>query len=307
VLTVVVAHADAPLAPHDLWSAWGSDPLVLGGLLVLAALHRRGRTAATPPWRARCFTAGLLAVGVALLTPLDALSSALASAHMVQHLLLVLVAAPLLALSAPGGVLLRGSPDVVRGSLVGWRRRLRLTGTAAHALRHPGAVWPLHVGALWAWHAAVLYGAALEHPVVHGLEHGVFLATGLLFWRIVVGARPARVSPGLGVLLLFGVTLQSALLALLLTFAGTPWYEAYATTTQAWGLEHLADQRLAGAIMWVPAGFVYLGAALTLLVRWLRGMADDTPGTDAVPGPPLPVNRDGRMDGAPLQASQHAR
>jgi putative membrane protein len=284
-----LAHDSRPLAPHELWTAWNGDPLIVGGLALLAWVYWRGRSAGTPRWQLRCFAIALVVLGVALLSPLDALSGVLASAHMVQHLLLTLVAAPLLALSAPAGPLLRGAPAVVRAAVSSSRRRLSLGVRAAHAFRNPALVWLLHVATLWAWHSAVLYDAALANPLVHALEHTTFLLTGLLFWRVVIGTRALRVSPGLGVLLVFGMTLQSALLALLLTFARTPWYVGYTTTTRPWGLEQLADQHLAGAIMWVPAGFVYLGVALTLLIGWVRGTQgqDDLPTSARVPAAPV--------------------
>jgi putative membrane protein len=295
VLTVLVAHSGRPLAPHEAWTAWGSDPLVAVGLLLLSWLYWRGRprTTGAGQWQPRAFAAAMVVVALALLSPLDAVSQVLASAHMVQHLLLTVVAAPLLALSAPGGALLRGAPTAVRTAVPPLRRRLPLLVGAGHALRNPSVVWLLHVGALWTWHAAALYDAALGSPVVHALEHSTFLVTAVLLWRVVIGARAVRVSPGLGVLLVFALTLQSALLALLLTFAQTPWYSGYTTTTRAWGLEQLADQHLAGAIMWVPAGLVYLGTALALLVGWVRGTADpsDVPTTGAVPPPAVALTR----------------
>ncbi len=211
----------------------------------------------------------MVAVGVALLSPLDALAGALASAHMVQHVLLVLVAAPLLALSAPVATLLRGSPAFVRQVSVAWRRRLGITRRNTGTLRHPVAVWLLHVGALWFWHAAVPYGAAVEHHLVHVAEHASFLVTGVFFWRVVIGAR-GSVSNGLGILLVFTMAMQSVILSALLTFASGPWYSAYESTTELWRLERLADQQLAGLIMWIPAGLVYLGAALALLVGWIQ-------------------------------------
>jgi putative membrane protein len=292
VLTVQLAHVGQPLAPHELWTSWNLDPLVVTGLVLMALLYRRGRSRSAGSWQARCFAGGLLAVGIALLSPLDPLSEALASAHMVQHLLLVLIAAPLLAVSAPGGVLLRGSPRAVRSAVLPLRRRLPLVHEVTHLLRNPAVVWLLHVGTLWLWHAGALYDAALTHPVAHALEHTTFLVTGFLLWRLVIGARAVRVAPGLGVLLVFGMTMQSTLLALLITFTRTPWYSGYAETTQPWGLDQLADQHLAGAIMWVPAGLVYLGVALTLLVGWVRGTEEvDRPTTDAVPAAPVPLGR----------------
>ncbi|SFE81875.1 cytochrome c oxidase assembly protein [Blastococcus tunisiensis] len=281
-----LAHDGSHLTPETLWTAWSADPVVVAGLLLAlwAYLRGRGRRAVDGErWRARCFGGALVAIAVALLSPLDAVSGALASAHMVQHLLLTLIAAPLLVLSAPGARLVRGSPAAVRRAIGPLRRRLRL-GRVAHALRHPGTAWLLHVGTFWAWHAAVLYDAAVRNTAVHALEHATFLLTGVLFWRTVIGVRAARVPAGLGVLLLFGLAMSSALLSLLLTFGRSPWYTAYGETTHVWGLAPLADQQLAGAIMWVPAGLVHVVVAVGLLVAWIRGTEDGTDSAAAAAG-----------------------
>jgi putative membrane protein len=275
VLIPVLAHPGQPPAPHDLWSAWNLHPVLLAGLLLAGWAYRHGRTGGprrpVDTWRARCFTLALVALGLALLSPLDALSNALASAHMVQHLLLLLVAAPLLALSAPSSAILRGSPLAVRRASGRWRRRLRLTHGNLAVLRHPAAVWLLQVGVLWFWHAAAPYDAALDNQFLHLLEHASFLVTAVLFWHVVIGVRgAARVSGGIGVLLVFAMAMQSVFLSVLLTFARTPWYSGYATTTASWGLDPLTDQQVAGVIMWIPAGGIYLVAALVLLVTWIR-------------------------------------
>jgi putative membrane protein len=280
VLTPIVAHPGQPPAPHDLWSAWDLHPLLLGGLLVAAWTYRRGQTGGpkrpADRWRAPCFAAALVALGLALLSPLDGLSGALASAHMVQHLLLMLVVAPLLALSAPSSAILRGSPLAVRRAIGRWRRRLGLTHGNLGVLRHPAAVWLLSVGVVWFWHAAGPYDAALDSEPLHVLEHAGFLVTAVLFWHVVVGVRgAARVSNGLGVLLVFAMAMQSVFLSVLLTFARTPWYSGYATTTAPWGLDPLTDQQLAGVLMWIPAGGIYLAAALTLLISWIRATEVD--------------------------------
>jgi putative membrane protein len=275
VLTPILAHPGQPPAPHDLWGAWNLDPVLLGGLLLAAWAFWRGQTSGprrpVDSWRARCFTGALVALGLALLSPLDALSGALASAHMVQHLLLLLVAAPLLALSAPSSAILRGSPLALRRASGRWRRRLGLTHGNLGFLRHPATVWLVSVGVIWFWHAAAPYDATLDSQFLHVLEHASFLVTAVLFWQVVVGVRgAARVSGGLGVLLLFAMAMQSVLLSVLLTFARTPWYSGYAATTAPWGLDPLTDQRLAGVIMWIPAGGIYLVVALALLVTWIR-------------------------------------
>jgi len=132
------------------------------------------------------------------------------------------------------------------------------------------------VGVLWFWHAAAPYDAALESEPLHILEHASFLVTAVLFWHVVVGVRgAARASSGLGVLLVFAMAMQSAFLSVLLTFARLPWYSSYATTTSSWGLDPLADQQLAGVIMWIPAGGIYLAVALALLVSWIRATEVD--------------------------------
>jgi putative membrane protein len=275
VLSPILAHPGQPPAPHDLWGAWNLDPVLLGGLLLAAWAFWRGQTSGprrpVDSWRARCFSGALVALGLALLSPLDALSGSLASAHMVQHLLLLLVAAPLLALSAPSSAILRGSPLVLRRASGRWRRRLGLTHGNLGVLRHPAAVWLLSVGVVWFWHAAAPYDATLDNQLLHVLEHASFLVTAVLFWQVVVGVRgAARVSGGLGVLLVFAMAMQSVFLSVLLTFARTPWYSGYAATTAPWGLDPLTDQRLAGVIMWIPAGVIYLVVALALLVTWIR-------------------------------------
>jgi cytochrome c oxidase assembly factor CtaG len=275
VLTALLPLADQPPTPHDVWRAWNLDVLVITGLAAAAWAYRRGQargpTRGDGTWRARCFAGAVAALAVALVSPLDALSSALASAHMVQHVLLILVAAPLLALSAPSATLLRGSPLVVRQTLPRWRRKLRLTRANLRPLRDPVTVWLLHVVILWIWHASGPYDAALDSEPLHVLEHTTFLVTAVLFWQVAIGGRAAgRVTNGYGALLVFAMALQSTFLSALLTFAGTPWYSGYTTTTRPWHLDPLADQQLAGVIMWIPAGLVYLGASLALIITWLQ-------------------------------------
>ena len=154
----------------------------------------RGRTPGprrdTDVRRAGCFAGAMVALGVALLSPLDALAGALASAHMVQHVLL-LVAAPLLALSAPSSTILRGSPLAVRRAGSRWRRRSsRVTATCAPCACRPPSGCCMS-GTLWPWHAAVPWPTRPWDQLVHVAEHVSFLVTAVLFWRVVIGARSA--------------------------------------------------------------------------------------------------------------------
>lgn len=284
-MTATAVTYQHPLAPGEIWAAWNADPLTVAGILLAVWLYRagrlRGRQPSAHPQRSRYFAGAVAATAVALISPLDALSGTLASAHMVQHLLLILVAAPLVALSAPTSTLLRGIPLGIRRTLARWRLHLRLTRNTTRFLRHPGFIWVAHVGTLWFWHAAVPYNAALRYNAIHVLEHATFLLTAIMLWVLAVGIwRTGRLSPGFGVVLMFATAMQGVFLSALLTFARTPWYTGYdAEAIRAWGLEPLADQQLAGVIMWIPGGVAYLVTALMLLALWIRGSEAPSPDT----------------------------
>jgi putative membrane protein len=280
------AHPGGALAPHDLWRAWTPAPVVLIGLLVGGALYvrgihtlwrRGGRGRALPPWRAAAFAGALLTLFVALISPLDALGSALFSAHMVQHLLLMMVAAPLMALGEPLLVSLWALP-------VRWRRALARRWIRARRLRDiwraisvPAVAWLLHVGFLWSWHLPVLYERALRSDEVHAMEHATFFLTALLFWWLLSRRHGRRMRVGGAVAYLFGAALLSTILGAAITMSRRPWYPSHFGTTQAWGLAPLEDQQLAGLLMWIPAGIVYLVPLVPLLARILSARIADSP------------------------------
>lgn len=282
VSPALLAHQQQAPRPHDVWTAWNSDPLVVLGVAVAVALFLRGRHRIGPRRRGQhaVGAAGIGALAFALLSPLDALGSALASAHMLQHILLILVAAPLLLAGGALSTMAQGLSSSVR------RVAQRAAGSSAatsvlRALRRPGAAWLLHVGALWLWHSAALYEAALRSHWLHGLEHVSFFGTALLFWSVVLRRQPGPDAfPGVALVLVFTMTLQSVLLSALLTFSPTPWYPSYGQRAAPWGLDPLVDQQLAGVMMWVPGGLVYLGIALVLLTSALR----HTPAWRPTPG-----------------------
>lgn len=270
-----LAHGEGPLAPHDLWHSWNLEPWLLatfaGALLLYGTgVHRLWRNAGAgrgvSGLRVLSHAIGMTLLLVALVSPLDALGETLASAHMAQHMLLIL-AAPFLVLSAPLPVYL--------WALARRRRRALAHGTITRnfagpwrRLSRPLVAWLLYALALWAWHAPALYEAALDVTLVHDLEHLSFVFTSLLLWWVVirVASRPT------GLMMLFTTTLHSGLLAALMSLASRPWYPVYADRTNAWGLTPLEDQHLAGLIMWIPGGVGYLVATLAMLVLWLRGL-----------------------------------
>lgn len=269
-------HVGAAPQPHDLWTSWSLEPAVIAGLTAAAVVYARGvralwrrggRGRVVAPWRAWCYAAGLAAVAVALVSPLDAMGSALFSAHMVQHLVLVVVAAPLVALGEPLAATLWAFPVNVRRA-AGRCARRRAVRAAWLAVRAPAVVWLLHVGAMWIWHAPRLYESALRRPAVHALEHASFFLTALLFWWVLADRRARRrLGFGGSVFFLFTAAIQSTVLGALITVAQRPWYLAYYDTTRPWGLTPLEDQQLAGLVMWVPAGFVYLAALVALFAE----------------------------------------
>ena len=288
-----LAHAGQAPAPHDLPAAWNWDPplLLLFALaagaygLGFARLRRRaGKRPQAVTRRAAAFAVGLGVLVAAVAGPLHALGSALFAAHMVQHLLLILVAAPLLLLGRPEVPWLAAAPAGPRR----WLSR-RARPAAARALgpaAEPAAAWSLHAAAVWAWHLPLLYDAALRHEAVHALEHGTLLGTALLFWWPLVGFR-RRLDGGAAFLYLLAASLQGMALGALMALSHSPWYAAHASTTAAWGLTPLQDQRLAGLAMGVPGGMLYGLAAAALLVVWLQRPEDE-------PAAPPPAARPAR-------------
>jgi putative membrane protein len=276
------AHEGLPLAPHDLWSAWNTDLWLILALVLPAIAFARGhaRLAARgprlgQPARAVAAATGFAVLALALVSPLDALAGALLSAHMLQHVLLMLVAAPLLAWAAPLGRILLGLPLGLGRRLGAWWSRAPRARQAWRALTWPGAAWAVHALALWVWHMPPAYQAALRSPAIHALEHASFFGTALLFWWVLL--RPAAGSPtavqGPGAaLFVFTQAMQSGLLGALMTLAPQPWYPAYAATAPLWGLTLLEDQQIAGGSMWIPSGAVYTLAALALFAAWFRRM-----------------------------------
>lgn len=266
----VHAHENESLAPHDLWTAWTFDPGVALPLVLSAILYLRGarRTRGIGPRQQACFWTGWTVLALSLVSPLHPLGEVLFSAHMAQHEILMLVAAPLLVLSRPLPAFLWGLPFEWRRELGGWSKG-RLVHRTWRALTAPMAAWWIHAVALWAWHAPFLFQATIGNGLVHAAQHASFLGSGLLFWWALFYANGER-SYGLGVLYLLTTAVHTGILGALLTFARTVWYPAYSETAPLWGLTPIEDQQVGGLIMWVPAGLVYLVAGLALFAAWLR-------------------------------------
>ena len=270
--TVAVAHGGQPHDWHDLVRAWSFEPLVMIGLtvsLILFVVGLRRRNKSTRVWEGICFACGWLALFVALVSPLHAWGRVLFSAHMSQHEVLMLVAAPLLVLGRPIVVFLWAFP-------VSWSRRIGNFGKVGWVQRSwrlltiPLVAWLVHAVALWIWHVPVLFEAVLRNEWVHTLQHLSFLISALLFWWALIHGPQGAMGYGAAVLYLFTTSIHSGALGALLTIAGSVWYPSYIPLTSSWGLTPLEDQQLGGLIMWIPAGLVYIIAGLALFAGWLR-------------------------------------
>lgn len=264
------AHAGEALEPHDLWSAWRFEPGIVVPLLIAALLYCRGARTGRGVTRTQMiyFWSSWLVLVIALLSPLHPLGEVLFSAHMTQHEILMLVAAPLLILSRPLAPLLWGLPFEWRRALGKWSKASAFQ-EIWRRITDPFAAWLIHAVVLWGWHAPLLFQATLTSDLVHSAQHVSFFGSALLFWWSLFYARGRR-SYGWGLLYVFSTGVHTSILGALLTFANVIWYPAYRLTTAPWGLTPLEDQQIGGLIMWVPAGLVYLAAGLVMLALWLR-------------------------------------
>jgi putative membrane protein len=215
-----------------------------------------------------CFAAGIGALIVALLSPLDALSDVLFSAHMGQHELLMLVAAPLLVMGKPWLTALWALPASARPT-VGAVARRPLFRASWRWLTGPVTILSLHAVALWVWHIPWLFEGALENETVHAVQHLCFFVTAVLFWWSLSQGRYGRAGYGAGVVFVFITALHSGILGALITFAGRLWYPIYDARTRGVGGDPLADQQLAGLVMWIPAGVLLMVVGLAFLAAWL--------------------------------------
>jgi cytochrome c oxidase assembly factor CtaG len=272
---------DAHGSSHPLASAaashWEWEPFVIWPLAASAVLYaiglrrlwaRAGVGSGVARWQAACFAAGWLTMIVALDSPVAWLSEILFSVHMAQHTLLMLVAAPLLAFSQPllvwAWALRPRSRTLAIRSV---RRRPMLA--AWHAMTSPLTVFLLQAAALWLWHIPSWYEAALRQPVLHAVQHLRFVLAASLFWWAMAYGRYGRRGYGLAVLYVFLTAIHSTVLGALRTTAPSVWYQVYGLPARQWHLDALADQQLAGLLMWIPAGVIFVVLGLALFAAWL--------------------------------------
>ncbi len=258
-------------AAENLIRAWDFDPSIVIGcaslLGVYAIANRRDLS------RIGWFAAGVAAMFLVLVSPLDTLADGyLFSAHMLQHLVLVLIAPPLMIL----GISPRFAGTVL--DVPGLARTERV-------LRNGIVAWLIGMATLWVWHAPYLYNATLADEDIHILEHLCFLVSATVFWwPILAPLERSRLAPMPAVIYLATAAVANSVLAILLTFARPGLYPAYVNPADplnllamirgTWGLTPALDQELGGLLMWIPGGMVFLGAVVWVIARWY-GSAED--------------------------------
>jgi putative membrane protein len=309
-----------PAGIGPILSYWPFEPVVLLGIELAAVLYvvggapsaRRGggrgqgrelaTTRTARRWRSIAFWSGLAVILVALQSPVEILARQLFWVHMVQHLLLLAVAAPLLALASPWTRMWRPLP-------LTWRRRiarpifrdprLQPVRSAYHLLSRPAMVWVLAAGNLWLWHYPALYDLTLRNHLVHHLEHGLMLGLGLAFWAQVIDQVPfhARLGSLARAAYVFLAMVASWALAAILSFATSPFYAYSLLPSRPGGISALTDQQLAGGMMWVPGAIPYSIAFIALLFRWLAEEDDRARLTKTEPLNLADMDRGGALGG----------
>jgi cytochrome c oxidase assembly factor CtaG len=270
--------------------SWDFDHAVVWMLPVFFTVYARGfrrlhllTPRHYPWWRLVSFGGGLTVVLLAIASPLDALGELLLHLHMTQHMLLMMVAPPLIWLGQPVVPTLRGLPS--RWVKVGfaWVLRRRWVLHVGRTVTHPAFCWITFMAAFTAWHVPQLYELGLHSEGWHDVQHACFFTGALLFWWPVI-----RVWPGPGVWprwamipYLIGADLINSALSAVLSFSGHVLYSSYESVPRVSGLSALDDQALAGVLMWVPGSIAFLLPAVLLTVR----LFDNTPTRADSPGP----------------------
>ena len=277
--SAVAAHGvvtEGPPTLANLLFGWTFEPAVVIPLLAswiawryaVRRVNAQHPANPVPRIRSLAFYGALAAVAVALDSGIDRYDTVLFSVHMVQHLLLTLVAAPLFALSAPITLLLRLSSPATR-------RRWILPVLHSRLLRiisFPVVAWIALAAVMWGTHFSALFDVALENRFVHDLEHVLYLAAALLFWWPAVGLDPSpwRMNHPVRALYVFLQMPQNTLLAVVILNATSPLYLHYATLLRSWGPSVLFDQQAAAGIMWLTGDFLFIAAMGAIMVGWMR-------------------------------------
>jgi putative membrane protein len=268
-----------PSVYRTIFVEWSPPFVVTATLIIVGLVYTRGwfairktRAIQFPPWRLGAFLLGLAVIWLAIGSPLDGFADVLLSAHMVEHLLLMSCAPPLLLLGYPVVPLLRGLPHGVVIHLLGPLIRMKLLRHLGHILITPLVAWLAMNLMFLGWHVPAAYDFALENERWHEFEHLCFLGTSILFWWPVIRPWPTRESYA-GWLMLFYLVMAdivNTVLSAFLAFCDRPVYSYYLREPNPFNISPLSDQRAGAVVMWVIGSVIFLVPALVLTVRLLQ-------------------------------------
>ncbi len=262
--------------------SWPSAPWLSLALLGSAGIYLRGWLRLRhrdplrwQPWRLASFWGGLATIYLALASPIEPFASLFLQLHMLQHLLLMMVAPPLIWLAWPLLPMIHGLPEPIRINWVAPALRTRWLRRGLAWITHPQRAWIVFVATTWTWHVPALYDLALQNDRWHVVQHACFVMAALIFWHPVVRPFPSR--PRWSTWLLFPYLLladvQNTVLAAILSFHTNVLYAHYEQVPRVGGISALEDQARAGALMWVPGSIAFLIPLLMIGVAQLRGAA----------------------------------
>lgn len=276
--SVAFAHGqDAPKPSITaLLTRWEFDPLFLivaGGATwwYFSTMRTVSRAHPNSPWprkRSRCFFAGIAVMALAVMSPLFSYDGVLFTVHMWQHILIMMVAAPLLLLGTPITLLLRSVSSPTRRNVI----MPILHSRAMRVVTFPMIAWLLFAGTMWGSHFTPLFNTALEHESIHWLEHMLYVTVALMFWWQVIALDPTpwRMPHPIRMLYVFLQMPQNSFLALAIYDTNRVLYSHYATTLRTWGPTPLEDQQLAGITMWVVGDLLFLAALGFVIASWVK-------------------------------------
>jgi cytochrome c oxidase assembly factor CtaG len=259
--------------PSSVWSTWNFQPLQTAPALIALGWYGLGLYAtgirAVSRARAAAFVAGVLIALGAVISPLHAAGDARFSIHMIQHQVLMLIAAPLIVLGRPGLVMALALPMRVRKW--GWSfGRTRVVARVLRVLRNPFVVLLTFAGVLWIWHLPGPYDAAVRSSAAHAAEHVAFLGIAFAFWGGVLRTGPRRrINYVPSMILVIGAMMLTGWLAAVLTF-GKIDYPIYVQRAALLHIDPMIDQELAGTLMWVPVTLLSFAVFAALFIRWFR-------------------------------------
>ena len=264
--------------PADLLAAWSFPVVPFVGLALALVVYlcgwslaRRTRPRELPPWRAACFVAGILSLWIALASPIEALDDFLLAAHMIQHFILMSIAAPLIVLGAPAVPMLRGLPRLLIRFPAGPLLRARWFRAVLRFVTQPVAAWLAMNIAYLGWHVPAFFELTFQSDRIHDFEHLCFFLTSVGFWWVVLTPWPshARWPRWATIPYLLSADVVNTVLSATLAFSGKVLYPSYAAAPRISNLSPLKDQVAAGAEMWVLNSIVMLIPAVVLTMKLL--------------------------------------